>query len=229
MKLLSLLLMISIVGAVLVLLIAFTYSYNTMSALGSGAGFLILSAVAVFIWFYRRNSRQHRNASILSYANPVGMILGLLWIIESSINNILAPPLPARDIIDNVFWGIIAMTILALAIVTAFRTKSVVSGIEVGGWSGFVSGLLACCMALSVIVFGMHFITQDPLNIAEWSTRNIASAAPTMAAYFAFETFAGAFLHLVVLGVGMGIFLGLVGGLLGMGYKRVNLRRRKLA
>jgi len=50
---------------------------------------------------------------------------------------------------------------------------------------------------------------------AEWASRRSSSAAPAIAAYFAYETFAGAFLHLVILGVVMGVLLGGVGGPLG--------------
>ena len=67
-------------------------------------------------------------------------------------------------------------------------------------------------MALSLIVFGMRFIAQDPLNISEWAVCRADSGAPTMAAYFAYETFAGAFSHLIVLGIVMGCLLGLLGG-----------------
>lgn len=124
---------------------------------------------------------------------------------------------------------IISIVGIALVLVIAYRTDSVAHGIEVGLWSGFVSRLLACCMALSVIVFGMRFITQDPLNLAEWATRRASNAAPTISAYSAFETFAGAFLHLVVLGLVMGGVLGLVGGLLGKGSRRMNRLIRRLA
>jgi len=76
-------------------------------------------------------------------------------------------------------------------------------------------------MALSMIVFGMRWITQDPLNIAEWAVRGAQSEAPSMAAYFAFETYAGAFLHLIVLGLMMGLLLGLIGGLVGKGIQMI--------
>ena len=90
-----------------------------------------------------------------------------------------------------------------------------------GTWSGFVSGLLACCMGLIVIVFGMHFILQDPLNLSEWARRGTGTNTPSMAAYFAFETLAGAFGHLFILGVGMGGPLGILGGSIGKGIKRI--------
>jgi hypothetical protein len=158
----------------------------------------------------------------------LGLILGLLWVIEIGINNYIAPPLPARDIIDNIFWGAIALSILIFAIVRAYRSGSFLLAVEGAAWNGLVSGLLACCMALFVIVFAMDFITHDPLNVTEWAARGAGNLAPTMAAYFAFETFAGAFLHLVVLGVGMGGLLGIVGAMLGKGLKivqKVLLRR----
>ena len=66
-------------------------------------------------------------------------------------------------------------------------------------------------MGLAVVVFGMPWLLQDPLNLAEWSVRQ-ANTPATMAAYFAYETFAGAFLHLIVLGIIMGALLGIVGG-----------------
>jgi hypothetical protein len=56
---------------------------------------------------------------------------------------------------------------LILALVYAYRSNSIVHGIEAGGWAGLASGLVACGVALSVIVFGMHFLTRDPLNVAE--------------------------------------------------------------
>jgi hypothetical protein len=61
----------------------------------------------------------------------------------------------------------------------------------------------------------MRWLTHDPLNIAEWAGRGPQAGAPDMAAYFAFETFASAFLHLIVLGVGMGLVLGIIGALAG--------------
>jgi len=77
--------------------------------------------------------------------------------------------------------------------------NSLVQGIGAGLWSGLASGVLACSMALGMIVFGMGFITHDPLNIQEWAVRGSSGVAPTMAAYFAYETLTGAFGHLVVL------------------------------
>ncbi len=225
----SILFAVSIVGLALVPIVALLYSYSTLSAIESGAGFAILITVAGFLWLVRRRSGQRKDSRATHRAIPVGMILGLLWMVEISINNFVAPPLPARDFIDNIFWAVIALSILIFAILRAYQTDSLARAMEAGAWSGFVSGLLACCMALSIVVFGMRFLTQDPLNVAEWAEFGASSQAPTMAAYFAFETLAGAFGHLIVLGIVMGGLLGAVGGGLGKIIQRTGrwLRRSR--
>ena len=176
-------------------------------------------AIAGSLWLYRNRQSRYMNSAERNGVIFFGIIIGLLWVIEISINNFIAPPLPARDIIDNIFWAIIAFSILSFSIIQAYQKDSLVHGIEAGIWNGFVSGLLACCMALIIIVFGMRFILQDPLNISEWIGRGTGGIAPTMAAYFAFETFAGAFGHLIILGLVMGSLLGVIGGSIGKGIK----------
>ena len=206
---------ISVFATMLVPIVALTYSYNTLTAAASGLGFVLLVGADWFLWAFRKRSNQSSNPIPAPNALRVGLILGLLWAVEIGINNFAAPPLPARDHIDNLFWGVIAVSILVLASMRAFQAGSLVRGIEAGTWSGFVSGLVACCAALAMIVFGMRFILSDPVNIAEWAGRGSGANAPTMAAYFAFETFAGAFGHLIVLGIAMGALLGLIGGGIG--------------
>jgi hypothetical protein len=213
--LLSILLSLVIAGIAFVAMVALRYSYSPLTGAESAVGLILLFLTGGFFWFTRLRSLQRRSAMLL------GIILGLLWVIEISINNFIAPPLPARDIIDNIFWGAIALSILVFTIVRAYRSGSFLLAVEGATWSGLVSGLLACCMALFVIVFAMDFIIHDPLNVAEWAARGAGNLASSMAAYFAFETFAGAFLHLVVLGVGMGGILGIVGAMLGKGIKTV--------
>ena len=202
-------------GMALVGVVALRYSYSSLSRIESVVGFLALLVVAGFLWLYHHRASQGINPTKRNSILFFGIILGLLWMVEISINNFIAPPLPARDIIDNVFWAVIAFSILIFSIVHAYQNDSLIRGIDAGIWSGFVSGLLACCMALLVIVFGMHFILHDPLNVSEWAGRGTSINAPSLAAYFAFETFAGAFGHLIILGVAMGGLLGVLGGIIG--------------
>jgi hypothetical protein len=224
----SLLVVLALIGLMLVCVVAFRYSYSRLSAIESVAGIITLLVVSVLLWLYRNRVGLHKGSKDNNQAIILGVILGFLWVIEISINNFMAPPLSARDIIDNIFWAIISLSILAFSILRAFQTNRFARGVEAGAWSGFVSGLMACCMALLVILFGMRFILQDPLNVAEWSMRAATADAPNMVAYFAFETFAGAFGHLIVLGVGLGAFLGALGGGIGKVLKRITDQRQKI-
>ncbi len=150
-----------------------------------------------------------------------GLYLGLLWTMEIAMNNVLQPPLPQRDIYDDLFWAIIAIVIFILSTGSSYQSNHVSDGIKTGFWSGLASGAVACLTALIVIVFGMPYILSDALNVAEWSARGASSGIPTMSVYFAYQTLAGAFLHLLVLGVGMGLLLGLLGGIQGKGIKKI--------
>jgi hypothetical protein len=207
-------------SAVLVAVIALNYTYNAFSLTAAGIGFAVLLAAFGATWLITRATRQGEAPTTLDGITLLGLVLGLVWMIEIGINNVVAPPLPARDVIDNLFWALIALVILVASVMAAYRSGRLRAGVVAGTWSGFVSGVVACGTGLALVVFGMSLLVSDPASLAEWSSRAKGSTAPTMAAYFAYETFAGAFLHLVVLGVGMGFVLGAIGGILGMVVKR---------
>ena len=209
-----------LLSVILTLFAAITYIYDQFSLLVSIVGMGILLAAVSITWLITRSTRHSATSTSLDKITHLGLVLGLLWVIEITINNAVAPPLPARDIIDNIFWAVIAIGMLVGSIAAGYHSGRASQGIRVGTWSGFVSGVVACGMALSIVVFGMSLLLSDPLNIAEWSGQPRGVTAPTMAAYFAYETFAGAFLHLTVLGIGMGFVLGMVGGALGALTKR---------
>lgn len=175
-------------------------------------GLLLLLGLWVGVWGLRP-----RGAAVVAMRLGVrwGAAFGLLWTAEISYNNVLAQPVAIRDPVDDIFWAAVALGMFALAAVAALREGSVWAGLLAGAWSGLVSGLIACLTALLLIVLGMPLLLRDPANLAEWAARGPASGFPTMAAYVAYQTLAGAMLHLVVLGIGMGALLGAVGGTVG--------------
>jgi hypothetical protein len=160
---------------------------------------------------------QQRNVAL-------GLYFGLLWTIEISINNLIRPDLPFRDLLDNIIWAIIALLILTTATRFAIRTKSILEGVRSGFWSGLSCGAVACLTALLYIVFGMKYILLDPPNIKEWDVFKATSNSPGMDVYFAYQTFAGAIMHLFILGAIMGLLLGLIGGVLG---KTLRIKRNQ--
>jgi len=172
---------------------------------------ILISAILFILWTKEKiliSDQQKKNVAF-------GLCFGLFWTIEISINNIIRPGLPFRDLIDNIFWAFIAISILVTAAYYAFNSNMIVEGIKSGFWSGLASGAVACLTALLMIVFGMKFILLDPLNIKEWSDLKESSGYSGMSVYFAYQTFAGALGHLFVLGIVMGVILGTIGGLFG--------------
>jgi len=144
-----------------------------------------------------------------------GLSVGLLWTVEILINNFVQPALPGRDLIDNVFWGLVSLLLFARIVAGSLRTGTLMSGIKTGLLTGFMSGLVACTTALLLIVSGMNFILSDPLNIIEWDALKGSTYTNDMSVYFAYQTYAGAILHLYILGALEGLILGIVGGIIG--------------
>ncbi len=186
----------------------FPVGHQTLECLGS---IIVLSATALFLHKIKAkwlNEVQKKNVEL-------GLYFGLLWTIEISINNILRPGLPLRDTIDNVFWVIIALLILSCTIHYSYQNKKISLGIIAGFWSGLASGGVACITALTLIIFGMKLIILDSVNVNEWLNVKPNNNISSMAVYFAYETLAGAIMHLVFLGAGMGLILGIIGGIIG--------------
>ena len=174
----------------------------------------VIAAIVVFIVliFCQKKSLKSNNAQAKSI--KLGLLSGILWTIEISINNIIQPPLPARDIIDNIFWALITLIILFISISSSYKSNKLIDAIKSGFWSGLASGVVACLTGLIYIVFGMKLILSDQLNIDEWSTKMSLKEVPNMSVYFAYETLAGAIMHLIILGVIYGLLLGIIGGLI---------------
>ena len=203
-----------IISAVLVLIIYLRYPALQWSLkIEAGACLISLIILIVFILLIKKfeNKLSDKSKKNLN----AGLYFGLLWTIEISMNNIIQPRLPLRDYLDNIFWGIIALLILYVSYKDAFDTRKIITGIKAGFFSGFSSGIVACLTALILICFGMKLLLKDPINIAEWSDMKGKTNYPDMASYFAYQTFAGAIMHLIILGIIMGVLLGIIGGVVG--------------
>ena len=182
--------------------------FESLGCLGS----IILMIISLLIHWQLRDKiideLQEKNVAR-------GLGIGLLWTIEICINNLIRPGLPLRDNIDNIFWAIIAILILIIAIREAYLTNKLHFGLISGFWSGIASGAIACLTALIFIVFGMRYLLIDPINVNEWSSISINEKTSGPDVYFAYQTFTGAIMHLFILGAIMGLILGTIGGIIG--------------
>jgi hypothetical protein len=148
----------------------------------------------------------------------IGLVTGIMWVIEISFNNVLPPEIStgtARFYVDNGFWVAIMLVMLVASALSASRHRSILLGLQIGAWSGLISGLMACLMGSLLVTFWMPLLLRDPLNIQEFTERGVASGAPNLATYFAYETLTGSVGHLIILGPIMGGILGLLGGCIG--------------
>jgi hypothetical protein len=216
---------LSAFGVLLVSIISLRYAYDRSSAIECGICFAIMLTVTAAMNQLRRGAWGGEHLVAVVPSTRVGAILGVLWIAEMALNNIVAPLDPARQRWDNLILGVIALALLVHAVMHSYRANSLSLGIRVGLWVGFVSGLVACCAGLSFVAFGMRFLLADPYSVIEFAERGAAARVPNMATYLAFETMPGAFLHLFILGLGLGGILGLLGGAIGKSLK-VSLRHR---
>jgi hypothetical protein len=187
------------------------------------AGACLISVMILIFLALLINKFKNKLSDKSKYNLKAGLYFGILWTIEISMNNIIQPGLPLRDHLDNIFWGIIAVLILWVSYKDAFDTKKISAGFKAGFFSGFGSGIVACLTALVLICFGMKLLLMDPINIAEWAYMKDKTNYPDMASYFAYQTFAGAIMHLIILGIIMGSLLGVIGGLAG---KLVSLKTK---
>lgn len=176
------------------------------------AAFSIYLLTSLAFCFYQKRFKPNKNQT---NSLKAGLIIGILWTMEICMNNLLAPGLPQRDIYDNIFWAVIALIILIYSIKQSYKSRKIKDGVISGFWAGLGSGSVASLTALIFIVFGMHFLLKDPLNIIEWNNVRSSSGIPNIAVYFAYQTLAGAVLHLTVLGIGMGLLMGAIGGIIG--------------
>lgn len=194
---------------------------TTPRYLGLGLGAIVIEIVlAGWIAFWGTRPRTERGARMLQQGIKIGTFCGILWILEIGFNNIVPPNIStgtARFYVDNGFWIAIMLIILAASISSAHQNRSIVAGIQVGAWSGLVSGLLACLMGSLLVAFFITLITRDPLMIQEFVERGPSSGAPDLTRYVAYETLAGSIGHLTALGPVMGALFGLIGGLIGRG------------
>lgn len=186
---------------------------HPVELLGCLAGIVVLLGLAAGIEVRHRMRGSLSPASLLGVR--WGLLLGAAWVVEIGYNNLIAPPVAVRDPVDDLIWAAVALAMVIVSAVAATREGRIGAGMRAGFWSGLVSGTAACLTALALVVFGMRFLLADPANAAEFAQRGPTSGFSTMAPYLAYQTVAGALLHLVVLGMLMGTLLGCVGGVAG--------------
>jgi hypothetical protein len=154
------------------------------------------------------------DGTLVRAATWVGLILGLGWVVEISVNAALPVPVSQvgwRDLFDDTVWALIAVGMATAAAIAARRTQSVSTAVWMGAWAGLVSGLIACFASLALDTVLIGLVVRDPSEEAEFALRGPAQGFHDAAAYAARQTLFGSLFHLIFLGVVMGTLLGAAG------------------
>jgi hypothetical protein len=204
-----------IINIILIILLFFLYRPYSWplgyEAEGCLLAIIMLSAIVFLLW-----KQRHRFINELQKKNvTIGLLFGLIWMTEITVNNLIHPGLSLRNNIGNILFSVIAVLIFINSLMDAYHTDTFSDGLKAGFWSGLSSGAVACFTALIIVVLGMKYILLDPLKINDWETIKETSGSAGMPVYYAYRTFSTAIMHLFVLGALMGSILGIFGGLAG--------------
>ena len=112
-------------GAALVLVAGLRDGHHFVSRRDWLLAVLALIVTAAALELIRRRAVSAGVAAVRTRAIDAGLALGLLWTAEILANNVLAPPLPGRDIFDNVIWAVISLGIVGLAAFDVRRSQPV--------------------------------------------------------------------------------------------------------
>lgn len=189
--------------------------------------FLLMSLVGGTMWLgWRVSSAQSVSARVSGIG--AGFFFGMLWVLEIGFNHLpanVATP-TTTFLVDNGVWGLVAAGTFLLGAMSTRRSGQLTTGVQVGYWSGIISGLIACITGLLLVLFLMNLVVGDPHTNQEYALRGPSSGVSDIGTYFAYELLTGSVLHVLVLGIGMGTVMGVLGGLLGKGVFRLQQKER---
>ncbi len=132
-----------------------------------------------------------------------------LWMVELGAGNLAPPGLLTLLAYRLSTAGVLVATV-AGGLLGGLRRGRAGDGVAVGAWSGMLSGMVVCLLAIGPGVLARHVGTTDPQALAQFR-RSHASDLET----FVVGDFLAAGTNHLWIGLGLGALLGLAGGLAG--------------
>jgi hypothetical protein len=179
---------------------------------------LILGGMGVALAWRAKGATRTGVAPGLVLGLAPGLALGSVWVIEISFFTFIAPPTLAvavGDLIGDLLDGAIALTVLIVGALSAYRARDFTAGWRTAIWTGMISGLFVYLMGLLIINVRLDQVVHDVGAMQEYAARGAASGAPDVYTYWANQTLSGAVFHLIVLGALLGAALGALGASIG--------------
>lgn len=179
---------------------------------------VVLCGVVSFVSL--RPTRSLRVLATWRLSAIFGLTIGLLWIIEIMVGNIVAVESNvSRAIYTGATVAAFALPLIAGA-VGAYRLGTVRSGIAVGFWSGLLSGLIAYLTLMFITYVFMGTLQHDPQTLREYAHSSERALSTFIVGDFLFASCS----HLVLIGVLWGTATAAVGAIVGKANRATTTR-----
>jgi hypothetical protein len=128
-----------LLAVLFIAVILIRYAGNAQTSLryaGLGIGVIAIElAMGAWVLFWGTRPRTDRGSMALRQGTIIGLLCGLLWVIEIGFNNFVSPDIStttARFYVDNSFWAAIVLIIFVATVISSYRSRQILAGIQVG-------------------------------------------------------------------------------------------------
>jgi len=161
--------------------------------------------------------------SVRALSWTFGLIIGAMWTGEVLLGNLGGTSALGnlRESHPGIYamaprFALAAVAATAIAgIVAAYQTASIKKALEVGVWSGIISGAILCVIRMSITILFHHAMMLDPSNLHEFARS--AHRPPTdaeLSSFLYWDAIGGGLNHIWI-GPLLGLTVGGAGALVG--------------
>lgn len=151
----------------------------------------------------------------LRYAGVFGLIAGIVFLLYNAINNLSNPGGAFNAILGNSTMIIVFSLCFIAGLLVTRATRNIVTGLLVGMWTGIITVLIGGISLGVITALFNDTIIHGTLFFQDYLRSGVQSATD----FTILDCLDGFFYGLILLPIG-GAFLGVLGGVLGMGLVR---------
>ena len=190
--------------------------------IGVLAATVIMVVYGMIAWFVPQRVEKI-SPIIQSTAVLLGLIAGLIFVGEIILEYILLPK--DNSTLGLIEFGSVFFLYLLAGAITAYRTNSIRNGILSALGTALITTLIWTIATLSVFYLFRGTPQQAQVFQAEGNYADFAQSGMTDMNAFIMEDFMGAIFFHSLLGPILASILGVIGGIIGMGVARIQLRK----
>jgi hypothetical protein len=160
-----------------------------------------------------------------------GLVIGAMWTGEVLLGNLGGTSIfgNLRDSHPRIYamagWFVIAAVAATTlcGIVAAYQTGSLTKALQVGVWSGVISGVITCLTVVGITTLFHDAMMSDPSNIHEFARSAHRPPTPAELSSFLYRDALGGGLNHIWIGPLLGLTFGGAGAMLGKSMRHPNV------